>query len=92
MTKQKKIEKLFEILQQRDALPYPNTAREAGVCYTDYLTIAHKHSFNTDKKTGKEYTYTPDRNRQCSIGYHEECSDPEGETCGCPCHQIIKLL
>lgn len=24
--------------------------------------------------------------RQCSIGYHEECSDPEGERCKCVCH------
>lgn len=31
------------------------------------------------------------RNRQCSIGYHEECSDRSGINhngdCGCPCHQ-----
>lgn len=25
-------------------------------------------------------------NRQCSIGWHDECSDPEGETCRCLCH------
>ena len=25
-------------------------------------------------------------NRQCSIGWHEECSDPDGEDCRCPCH------
>jgi len=25
-------------------------------------------------------------NRQCSIGWHEECSDPEGESCKCACH------
>ncbi|UYL87469.1 hypothetical protein SEA_PUREGLOBE5_106 [Arthrobacter phage Pureglobe5] len=25
-------------------------------------------------------------NRQCSIGWHEECSDPAGETCMCLCH------
>lgn len=24
--------------------------------------------------------------RQCSIGYHEECSDPAGESCRCACH------
>jgi hypothetical protein len=28
-------------------------------------------------------------NRQCSIGYHMECSDPQGEECECPCHQQI---
>lgn len=25
-------------------------------------------------------------NRQCSIGWHEECSDPRGESCRCLCH------
>jgi hypothetical protein len=25
-------------------------------------------------------------NRQCSIGWHEECSDPDGERCRCLCH------
>lgn len=25
-------------------------------------------------------------NRQCSIGWHEECSDPQGESCMCLCH------
>jgi hypothetical protein len=25
-------------------------------------------------------------NRQCAIGYHEECSDPPGESCHCHCH------
>lgn len=24
--------------------------------------------------------------RQCSIGYHEECSDPDGDECTCSCH------
>jgi hypothetical protein len=27
------------------------------------------------------------RNRQCSIGWHGECSDPSGERCECPCHK-----
>lgn len=27
-------------------------------------------------------------NRQCSIGYHEECSDPYGESCMCSCHAV----
>jgi hypothetical protein len=27
-------------------------------------------------------------NRQCSIGYHEECSDPYGESCMCTCHAL----
>ena len=25
-------------------------------------------------------------NRQCSIGWHGECSDPRGESCQCICH------
>jgi hypothetical protein len=26
--------------------------------------------------------------RQCSIGYHEECSDQYGESCQCSCHAL----
>lgn len=36
-----------------------------------------------DEKYGP---YDHRRNRQCSIGYHDECSDPAGESCECPCH------
>lgn len=25
--------------------------------------------------------------RQCSIGFHDECSSPEGDRCACFCHQ-----
>lgn len=28
----------------------------------------------------------PGVNRQCAIGYHSECSDPDGEDCTCGCH------
>ena len=28
----------------------------------------------------------PGTNRQCSIGWHSECSDPDGDECTCPCH------
>jgi hypothetical protein len=28
--------------------------------------------------------------RQCSIGYHFECSDPPGDECRCRCHRIIR--
>ncbi len=38
--------------------------------------------------------YDHGRNRQCSIGYHNECSDRQNygainkaEGCGCPCHE-----
>lgn len=27
------------------------------------------------------------RRRQCSIGWLDECSDPAGEDCECPCHR-----
>jgi hypothetical protein len=30
--------------------------------------------------------YDHPRNRQCSIGYHMECSARIGGGCGCPCH------
>jgi hypothetical protein len=44
----------------------------------------------TDRLTGADGTgrvpYDHHRNRQCSIGWHEECSDPAGEWCKCPCH------
>lgn len=44
----------------------------------------------TDRLTGADHTdripYDHRRNRQCSIGWHGECSDPGGESCECPCH------
>lgn len=96
MNLQKAKLKLFKILRERDLPAYPDSARDAGVEYTDYLTGAGAHStgvnFATDPKTGKNYVYTPNRNRQCSIGWHEECSDPDGASCGCPCHHLVKLL
>jgi hypothetical protein len=45
--------------------------------YTDRLTGA-------DKMDRRPFDH--ERNRQCSIGYHEECSDPDGLDCQCPCH------
>lgn len=50
---------------------------ENGGTYTDRLTGA-------DKAGRRPYDHA--RNRQCSIGYHDECSDPVGEFCKCPCH------
>jgi hypothetical protein len=45
----------------------------------------------TDRLTGADGTgrrpYDHSRNRQCSIGWHDECSDPAGVTCECPCHR-----
>lgn len=31
------------------------------------------------------------KNRQCAIGWHAECSDPNGYTCQCPCHDIVGM-
>lgn len=44
----------------------------------------------TNRLTGADQTgrvpYDHSRNRQCSIGWHAECSDPAGASCECPCH------
>lgn len=87
-----RIAKMHVLLRTHDMPAYPIAAKDAGVSYTDYLTGAHdKGPFNA-AEDGANYVYTPHRNRQCSIGYHEECSDPEGEQCGCVCHPLAKLL
>jgi hypothetical protein len=43
-----------------------------------------------DRLTGADGTgrvpYDHSRWRQCSLGWHEECSDPSGDDCQCPCH------
>lgn len=50
----------------------------------------------TNRLTGADGTgrspYDHTRNRQCSIGWHTECSDPAGATCECPCHPIRVAL
>ena len=41
----------------------------------------------TDRLTGNGDVPPPYcRNRQCSIGWHNECTDPAGKRCKCPCH------
>jgi hypothetical protein len=44
----------------------------------------------TNRLTGADGTdrvpYDHHRNRQCSISWHGECTDPAGKTCKCPCH------
>lgn len=91
MDTEKLIEEMFLVLQERDMPAYPIAAKQAGVGYTDYLTGAHTSGpFNVGPE--KDYVYTPDRNRQCSIGYHAECTDPAGEKCGCVCHQIAEII
>ena len=85
-------EKIDFILGDCDMPSYPDVVKKAGICFTDYLAGAHKEIFATDPKTGKNYIYTPDRNRQCSIGYHLECSDKIGNKCGCVCHQLFIII
>lgn len=55
---------------------------ETAAQYTDRLTGADR----TDRRP-----YDHPRNRQCSIGYHGECTDPSGERCKCPCHRAGML-
>lgn len=49
----------------------------------------------TDRLTGADGTgrvpYDHQRNRQCSIGWHEECSDRDHSgQCQCPHHEVIR--
>lgn len=37
---------------------------------------------------GQPSPYDHPRNRQCSIGWHDECSDRSGGRCLCPCHPL----
>lgn len=92
MRREKAVAFVTEVLQERDMPLYPAAAEKAGVCYTDFLTGAHRHKFAIDPNTGENYVYTPRRNRQCATGYHNECSDPDGLGCGCPCHPLIRAL
>jgi len=55
----------------------PALPGETADQYTDRLIGAD----GTDRRP-----YDHPRNRQCSIGWHDECSDPDGERCKCPCH------
>jgi hypothetical protein len=56
----------------------PALEGESADAYTDRLTGADKTN---------RVPYDHKRNRQCSIGYHAECSDPAGLSCMCPCHR-----
>ena len=44
----------------------------------------------TDRLLSKG-AYLEHRNRQCSIGYHDECTDQNGYDCKCPCHSFPDL-
>lgn len=55
----------------------PKLDGETDYQYTDRLTGADK----TDR-----VPYDHSRRRQCSIGWHGECSDFDGADCKCPHH------
>lgn len=60
----------------------PGLPGETSAQYADRLTGADQ--------TGRS-PYDHRRFRQCSIGFHDECSDPTGEQCECPCHEVAPL-
>lgn len=62
--------------------PAPALDGETDDSYTNRL-------LGTDG-TGRR-PYDHDRRRQCSIGYHTECSARIGGGCGCPCHFDVVL-
>jgi hypothetical protein len=70
---------ITETVEQSRWYPSPPPALdgETDDAYTDRLTGADR--------TGR-VPYDHRRNRQCSIGWHRECTDPAGEACKCPCH------
>lgn len=57
--------------------PPPALDGESDEAYTDRLTGAD----GTNRSP-----YDHPRNRQCSIGWHTECTDPQSARCKCPCH------
>lgn len=62
----------------------PKLPGENGDQYTDRLTGA-------DRTNRRPYDHH--RNRQCSIGWHEECSDRAGYgngECECPHHEVMR--
>jgi hypothetical protein len=57
--------------------PAPGLDGESDDAYTDRLAGAN----GTDRRP-----YDHPRSRECSIGWHSECSDPSGAVCKCPHH------
>lgn len=55
------------------SVKYPPEPNESGLDYTKRL-LSHAREAGTF--------------RQCSIGYHEECSDRYGDECQCSCHAL----
>lgn len=69
-----------------------------GAWYPDLPPALDDEDANsyTDRLTGADRTgrspYNHRRNRQCSIGYHDECSDSLGLQCECPCHLNVDTI
>jgi hypothetical protein len=62
-----------QMTETRVSMPalYPTRPDEDAVAWTNrVLSHSREHGVN----------------RQCSINWHEECSDPRGEECMCLCH------
>jgi hypothetical protein len=70
---------------------------ERGRYYPEMPPMLEDETFDqyTDRLTGADGThrrpYNHRRNRGCSIGFHEDCTDPAGVTCECPCHNETLL-
>ena len=75
--------KINKILDAWNPPMPPALDGETSGQYTDRLTGADK----TNRIPYKEKRY-----RQCSIGYHDECSDRGNGECECPCHSVDSLL
>lgn len=57
-------------------------------------TEPQRHSPRRKGETNEEYTDRllksggrQGKLRQCALGWHEECEDPEGTSCTCDCHE-----
>ena len=82
MKKRLLLDAIDDLLSMLLPMP-PMLEGETSEQYTDRLTGADK----TDRIPYKER-----RNRQCSIGWHGQCSDPRGKVCKCPCHTLPPVV
>lgn len=58
----------------------PRKPGESNNAYTNRLTGAD----------GKGGAYKENRFRACCMGWHDDCIDPYGEDCECPCHDWVR--
>lgn len=100
MTKDELVDFVREGLAAQSKLPggpkAPPADVERGIHYPDVppMLDGEQSGPYTDRLTGADGTgrrpYDHARNRQCSIGYHDECSERHEVTtsgsCQCPCH------